>query len=403
MDKLQLILKGEAEKETLKKYNEHKSLFYAVKTFLVKKKRVLYGGTALNEILPKDKKFYPKEQLPDYDVFTPTPKKDAIELGKYLQKKGYQYISIKKGFWHKGTFKVYAEFQPVVDLTYIRPKFYKFLLKESRKNPVENQSDPGLKVSPPVILFWAFYQELSKPRGSLHRLQKVFGRFKIFQKEFKIEKEKETTFSLEQIPSEHLIYLEGIRDYVKKNQIAFVGGFAVGLQLGKNRRNKIDCCSIPGIPVFDILSGDMRATLQDLRKILPEFNLEKIEPYHLIEIMPARYILKSKDGNQEFARILDASTGCYSTDKICGYNVGNLDTILNYLYSQLINNMFFKTTIHGIAAKEYTKAIIQALEKENNKKTIRERFHLRCWGKERTKEDVLKEQWRNKNKIFIDL
>ena len=52
-----------------------------VERFLKKKKRICYGGTAINNILPEEKQFYDKSiELPDYDFFSPTPLKDAKEL-----------------------------------------------------------------------------------------------------------------------------------------------------------------------------------------------------------------------------------------------------------------------------------------------------------------------------------
>ncbi len=50
-----------------------------VESILKKKKRVCYGGTAINNILPKEDQFYNKElEIPDYDLFSPDPIKDAL-------------------------------------------------------------------------------------------------------------------------------------------------------------------------------------------------------------------------------------------------------------------------------------------------------------------------------------
>ena len=49
-----------------------------VELFLKNKKRVCYGGTAINNILPLEAQFYDKKtELPDYDFFSPDPLKDA--------------------------------------------------------------------------------------------------------------------------------------------------------------------------------------------------------------------------------------------------------------------------------------------------------------------------------------
>ena len=54
-----------------------------VAKFLRKKKRVCYGGTAINAILPRSLKFYdPQKDLPDYDFFTPHPEQDIKDIVK---------------------------------------------------------------------------------------------------------------------------------------------------------------------------------------------------------------------------------------------------------------------------------------------------------------------------------
>lgn len=403
MEYLDIFVEEEEVKKEEQTYEHYKKLFDDVKSFLIQKKRVIYGGTALNEILPLSKKFYKEKQLPDYDVFTPTPKKDALELAKYLKNKGHSFIEIKRGFWHVGTFKVYAEFLPVVDFTFVRRKFYNFLLTQSKFNPRENQTNPRLKIAFPILLLWSFYKELSRPGGSLYRLKKVFTRFKVFQKEFGL-KPKLTRFPLDNIPNDHFTYLEKMRNYLKETQLPFVGGFAIGLHLGANRRNKIECCTIPGIPMFDILSENIDKTLKEIQKVFPHIIIKKKESFYLDEIMPHRYLLKTNTPDEyTFARIFDTSDGCYSIKKINGYSVGKLDTILNFLYAQLIMDMFFDNKINDLPASQFTVRIIQELEKVNNKQTLKERFDMICWGKDKSKTDVMKEKWKNPNKVKISI
>ena len=60
---------------------EVQEIIYIVETFLRKKKRMCYGGTAINSLLPKEDQFYDKSaELPDYDFFSPDALKDAKDL-----------------------------------------------------------------------------------------------------------------------------------------------------------------------------------------------------------------------------------------------------------------------------------------------------------------------------------
>ena len=64
-----------------------------VEEFIKKKKRVCYGGTAMNALLPDSKKFYDLEyDLPDYDFYTPDPDGDVEDLVSILNKEGFKDV-----------------------------------------------------------------------------------------------------------------------------------------------------------------------------------------------------------------------------------------------------------------------------------------------------------------------
>lgn len=95
------------------------------KKFIKQKGLKVYGGYALNEQLPKNLKIYSESQLPDFDVYSPDPWNDAIELGEILYNSGFRYIEIRAGV-HLGTYKVYINLWPVIDITYMpKDKFEK--------------------------------------------------------------------------------------------------------------------------------------------------------------------------------------------------------------------------------------------------------------------------------------
>ena len=93
-----------------------------VEAFLKKKKLVCYGGTAINNILPTEDQFYDKTiELPDYDFFSPKPLEHARELADIYFKEGFEEVEAKSGV-HAGTFKVFVNYIPVADITYIVPE-----------------------------------------------------------------------------------------------------------------------------------------------------------------------------------------------------------------------------------------------------------------------------------------
>jgi hypothetical protein len=102
-----------------------------VEKFIKSKKRVCYGGMAINAHLPSKKQFYDlSKNLPDYDFFSPDADNDIKELINILTIEGLPYIESKFGI-HKGTMKIFVDFNAVADITQVSSKFYDTLLKRS--------------------------------------------------------------------------------------------------------------------------------------------------------------------------------------------------------------------------------------------------------------------------------
>ena len=64
-----------------------------LETFLERKPLICYGGTAINNILPKQDQFYNREiEIPDYDFYSKTALNDAIELANIYADAGYKEV-----------------------------------------------------------------------------------------------------------------------------------------------------------------------------------------------------------------------------------------------------------------------------------------------------------------------
>ena len=72
-----------------------KKIIVILENFIKKKSLIAYGGTAINNILPKEDQFYNKEvEVPDYDCFTMNGLNDAIELADLYYKRTNEYIEL---------------------------------------------------------------------------------------------------------------------------------------------------------------------------------------------------------------------------------------------------------------------------------------------------------------------
>ena len=146
-----------------------KKIISIVENFLRKKQLVAYGGTAINSILPKEDQFYNKDvELPDYDFFSPNALHDAKELCDIYVKNGFIEVEGKTGM-HDGTYKVYINFIPVADITFIHKEIYTSIKKDAIKVN-------GILYAPPDYLRMSMYLELSRPAGDISRWEKVLKR-----------------------------------------------------------------------------------------------------------------------------------------------------------------------------------------------------------------------------------
>ena len=142
-----------------------------VEEFIIKKKLICYGGTAINNILPTYAQFYKRDiEIPDYDFFSANALEDAKELADIYYKEGYTDVEAKSGV-HYGTFKIFVNFIPIADITFLHSDVYKSILKDSIQIA-------GIKYAPPDYLRMAMYLELSRPAGDVGRWEKILKAYK---------------------------------------------------------------------------------------------------------------------------------------------------------------------------------------------------------------------------------
>jgi hypothetical protein len=140
-----------------------------VESFLRKKRRVCYGGMAINAHLPSKLKFYDfSKTLPDYDFFTYEPEKDVELLMDMMHKAGFTDVDARLGI-HKGTTKLYVNYVGVADITFMPHWMYTILHKRAIK-------DDGIYYTDADFLRMNMYLELSRPRGEVERWDKVYKR-----------------------------------------------------------------------------------------------------------------------------------------------------------------------------------------------------------------------------------
>ena len=176
LHELQEIADKKASQMERSNYKKYAGLFDAVVAFLKRKKVLLYGGAAINELMPKALKIYKEETLPDIDIFCVDGKKVAESVVKHFKKSGYTFTSASEAL-HPGTYKVFAEGMQVLDVTSLSKKAFK------RLGSGGHLLDNGLRTVDPEFLRMTLHVMLSQPRDS-HRWSKVLARTVAFYEAF---------------------------------------------------------------------------------------------------------------------------------------------------------------------------------------------------------------------------
>jgi hypothetical protein len=149
-----------------------------VEAFLKSQRVMCYGGTAINNMLPTEDQFYGSDETPDYDFFSETPQEHGVKLADQLSAAGIESVEVKPGI-HLGTYKVFADYHGVADITFIDPKIFRHLW-------TEKHTRHGVHYVPPDFLRMSMYLELSRPEGDVSRWEKVYTRLSLLNKHYPI-------------------------------------------------------------------------------------------------------------------------------------------------------------------------------------------------------------------------
>ena len=365
-----------------------------VEKFLVKTQRVCYGGTAINNILPEEAQFYDKSiELPDYDFFSPEPLQDAKDLADIFYKHGFTEVEAKAGM-HAGTFKVFVNFIPVADISFVPEELYKKIHKKSI-------TKAGIYYSPPNYLRMLMYLELSRPQGDASRWEKVLKRLTLLNKTYPLRgkdcdfMEIQRMFDSEKKLSEGMekkvFYI--VRDSLINQKVVFFGAMANQMYLKdikKFRRKK----SLP-IPDFDALALDPETTATIVKRQLTSEGIKNvtIKKHNGIgEIIASHYDIRV---NGETVAFIYEPLACHSYNVISkgGHKIriATLDTMLSFYLAFLYVNRPYYDPQRVLCMSHYLFKVQQRHRLQQ--KGILRRFSLDCYGDEKhTKEKVRAEK-----------
>jgi len=384
-----------------------------VKKFISQQNLLVYGGYALNALLPKKDKFYSEEELNDFDILSPTAKEHARMLADTLYDKGFIYTEVKPAI-HDGTYKIYVNFQAIADITDVSETFFYEMLKLSRKEKPKHkflkENLPPINMSPIYLLKHFIITELARPKSSLFRWEKVYGRLALLYKYYGANKRRaRATPKSMSLKSQHEIWnstiqsiLTKVLEIIKVHKFPLIGNYAMGIYLGIE-----NCCRLdPSFSVFDILAEDIHKALATIKIHLesflpPDYKLEIETKIYEGEILPNYvkiYLHVPGNVKMSLLTITSISNHCFSTIDKYEMTLGTPYTILSFLYVTWLTHYVHENR----KTVPFIHKLVQRWERYIYEESpMEERFVATCYGTEKSLTNVKKEHFQNASKKYI--
>jgi hypothetical protein len=381
---------NELDKKIEKVENENKDLPFLPKEEYIKQQKIIedflkkhrlkiYGGIALDKFMPTNDKIYANKEgkLVDYDAYSPTPLKHAVELGNILFTAGFKFVTVKEGI-NSGVYKIFNYFQEAVDIVFMPQRIYDIIPSET-VNGMEYVSPKHLKIDLLVAL--------TNPKQGIFRWQKDFERLAKLEKYFPTEKPtkfcQSSRYKYTQSPIENKI-----KEYIfSRNDFILFGDYAYYSYMESSGLK--DYFS-PDIKYLEIGMQNPAILFEDLHKITN--GKIKIKRYHqFMKHIPTRFIVTDADKDTHILLIIyELNEKCipfisYKNMKIMTYH----GLVLYY------NFMIYLSARYGIKDRQQiAECCLYDLERAKNyffnhsKKnefddTIFKCFILPCLGKEK--------------------
>ena len=367
---------------------EIKQIFTIVENFIRTKKLIPYGGIAINAILPKSDQFYNRNiELPDFDFFSPNALEDAKELCDIYVKAGFVEVEGKPGI-HQGTFKVFVNFIPVADITFLNKDIFNQLKKDAVKVS-------GILYAPPNFLRMSMYLELSRPSGDTSRWEKVMKRLTLLNKSYPLHGNDCDTHNfqreMENTDNEDKIF-ETIKNTLIDQGVVFFGGYAMSMY--SNYMPKHLQAQFKKVADFDVLSEDPETTATILKERLTDEGIKhiKIVKHDEIGEIIAPH-LQIMVGNDTVAFIYEPiACHSYNVVHIDGQEIkiATIDTMLSFYLAFLYSNRNYYDTNRILCMAQFLFEVQQQNRLEQ--KGLLKRFSINCYGHQQTLEEMRAEK-----------
>ena len=337
-------------------------------SFLRSKRMLGYGGTAINNLLPKSAQFYdPKYDIPDYDFYSETPQLHAAELADKLASiPGVNEVEVRPAA-HLGTFKVYADYIQVADISHLEPELFKNLWKA-------RVIKDGVSYVPPNFLKMGVYLELSRPFGkdaNAERWPKIYARLLLLNEHYPM---KECPVDpLEKISTEQR---KEIESFLIKKKAIVLGFNATSLHQRKSEWH---------FPLDIMVEAKDRESVSKELAVMLKGNIKDHENYAFV--LPAH---TDVERGKSLVRVYEP-VYCHSYHKTAsGLRIASIPVILQFFLSMLYGNAHIQEHV----SEERLICVAEHLMEMAHNSTRRYKIltPLECTGNQQSAIDIKKER-----------
>ena len=355
------------------------SIINIVELFLKSNRILCYGGTAINNILPEQVKFYEKLiDIPDYDFYSPNAIRDLVRLADKLHIAGFTDVEVKSSVVHDGVYKLYIKKIPIADAHQLPIELFNIMYEDSVHYD-------GIAYVSPDYLRLNIYKELSAPKGEVSRWEKIYERLLLLNKYHPFKENSKCShlnFMHEFVAESNVVETTYtcIRDILIEEGVVFLGGYACGVYNSGNS-NEIH------VPDFDVLSMHAHSVASRVRVALERVGIVNIDIVHKLPIGDGRI------GNHHEISI-DGVLVCTIYDPLACYGYNSVIVNDKYVNIASIDTMmFFLLAFRYVSKNKYNidrilcmaQFMIRIMKKPKlNKNGIFKRFDVKCYGNEKT-------------------
>ena len=341
-----------------------------VHAFLKDHPVMCYGGTAINNLLPPEDRFYdPETTVPDYDFYSRTPQEHALLLANQLSAAGIASVEVKPGM-HLGTFKVFADYEGVADITHLDADIFDRLWDEKL-------IIAGIHYVTPNFLRMSMYLELSRPRGDVSRWKKVYERLLLLNKHYPMVCPMKTPSEDKVVSDEHRKTVETL---LKKYNVVLLGITASQIHEGKGPKWTT--------PITILAEPEV------LEKIVQGNKTEKQEGS---EILPAHVDVLDEKG--EILVRVHQTAACHSYHQMAnGIKVASIPTMLQFVFAYMYSGLDEDEVTHLMCVAQ--RLVDLANHKEKRRYALL--TPIDCLGTQETLIDMKKHKAELYNKLSAD-